>query len=104
MSRANRPVDWWDLPIAIPVGKNRFRQPHGLGRDVAALGGPRDRVHVTKTMGDFCPAFVGTLERFGGVPEAGVFDNDSSIVAKGSGKNAVLHDEVAALFGSRADC
>jgi transposase len=53
----------------------------------------------TKTMGDFCPAFVATLERFGGVPEAGVFDNDSSIVATGSGKNAVLHDEVAALFG-----
>ena len=22
--------DWWDLPIAIPVGKNRFRRPHGL--------------------------------------------------------------------------
>ena len=91
--------DWWDVPIAIPVGKNRFRHPHGL---VATL--PHSAAHetvftFTKTMGDFCPAFVGALERFGGVPHAGVFDNDSSIVAKGSGRNAVLHDEVAALFG-----
>jgi transposase len=91
--------DWWDLPIAIPVGKNRYRKPHGL---VATL--PHSAAHETvftfaKTMGDFCPAFVGTLERFGGVPEAGVFDNDSSIIATGSGKNAVLHDEVSALFG-----
>jgi transposase len=91
--------DWWDLPIAIPVGKNSFRKPHGL---VATL--PHSAAHetvftFTKTMGDFCPAFVGALERFGGVPEAGVFDNDSSIIATGSGKNAVLHDEVAALFG-----
>lgn len=42
---------------------------------------------------------IDTLERFGGVPTAGVFEIDSSIVATGSGKNAVLNDEVAALFG-----
>ncbi len=94
--------DWWDLPIQIPVGKERFRRPHGL---VATL--PHSAAHetvftFTKTMGDFCPAFMGTLERFGGVPTAGVFDNDSSIIATGSGKNAVLHDEVAALFGQLA--
>jgi transposase len=91
--------DWWDVPIAIPVGKDRFRQPHGL---VATL--PHSAAHetvftFTKTMGDFCPAFLGALERFGGVPQAGVFDNDSAIVATGSGRNAVLHNEVAALFG-----
>lgn len=91
--------DWWSLPLAIPVGKNRFRKPHGL---VATL--PHSAAHATvftftKAMGDFCPAFVSTLERLGGVPEAGVFNNDSSIVATGSGKKAVLHDEVAALFG-----
>lgn len=91
--------DWWDLPIAIPVGKNRLRKPYGL---VATL--PHSAAHetvftFTKTMADFCPAFLSTLERFGGVPQAGVFDNDTSIVAKGSGKNAVLHHEVAALFG-----
>jgi len=54
----------------------------------------------TKTMGDFCPAFVSTLERLGGVPAAGVLDNDSSMVATGSGKKAVLPDEVAALFSN----
>ena len=91
--------DWWDLPVEIPVGKDRFRRPHGL---VATL--PHSAAHetvftFTKTMADFCPAFLSTLERFGGVPEAGVFDNDSSIVATGSGRNAVLHHEVAALFG-----
>lgn len=92
--------DWWDVPIEIPVGKDRFRKPHGL---VATL--PHSAAHeavftFSKTMADFCPAFVGALKRFGGVTRAGVFDNDSSIIAKGSGKNAVLHDEVAALFGS----
>ena len=91
--------DWWDLPITIPVGRNRFRQPHGL---VATL--PHSAAHeavftFTKTMVDFCRALVGTIERFGGVPQAGVFDNDSSIVAHGTGRNAVLHDEVAALLG-----
>lgn len=53
----------------------------------------------SKTRADFCPAFVASLERFGGVPEAGVFDNDSSIVASGSGNSAELHHKVASLFG-----
>jgi transposase len=91
--------DWWDLPIAIPVGKNRFRRPHGLVGTLPHSAAHETVFTFTKTMGDFCPAFVRTLERFGGVPEAGVFDNDSSIIATGSGRNAVLHDEVAALFG-----
>lgn len=91
--------DWWHLPIEIPVGKNRYRKPYGL---VASL--PHSAAHeavftLSKTTGDFCPALVSSLERFGGVPEAGVFDNDSSIVASGTGRKAVLHDEVAALFG-----
>jgi transposase len=91
--------DWWHLPIEIPVGKDRYRKPYGL---VASL--PHSAAHETvftfsKTTGDFCPAFVSSLERFGGVPQAGVFDNDSSIVASGTGRKAVLHDEVAALFG-----
>jgi hypothetical protein len=47
----------------------------------------------SKTTGDFCPALVSSLERLGGVPHAGVFDNDSSIVASGTGRKAVLHDE-----------
>ncbi len=44
--------DWWDLPIQILVGKERFRRPHGL---VATL--PHSAAHetvftFTKTMGD----------------------------------------------------
>jgi hypothetical protein len=63
--------DWWDVPIEIPVGKNRSRRPYGL---VATL--PHSAAHETvftfsKTMGDFCPAFLGVIERFGGVPQAG---------------------------------
>lgn len=91
--------DWWHLPIQIPVGKDRYRKPYGL---VSSL--PHSAAHeavftLSKTTGDFCPAFLSSLERFGGVPEAGVFDNDSSIVASGTGRNAILHHEVAALFG-----
>lgn len=35
--------DWWDVPIAIPVGKNRVRKPHGL---VATL--PNSAAHQTE--------------------------------------------------------
>jgi transposase len=94
--------DWWELPVSIPVGKNRFRKPHGLVATLPHSAGHETFFTITKTMGDFCSALVGTLERLGGVPEAGVFDNDSSIIASGSGRNAVLHHEVAALFGHMA--
>ena len=53
----------------------------------------------SKTLADVRPAFVGCFQRLGGVPEAVVVDNDSSIVATGKGRFAKLHDEVAALFG-----
>ena len=91
--------DWWELPILIPVGKDRFRKPYGLVATLPHSAGHETVFTFSKTMGDFCPAFLGTLERFGGVPQAGVFDNDSSIISSGSGKNAVLHHEVASLFG-----
>lgn len=91
-------LDWWDVPVVIPVGRTASGSP----TVIATL--PHSAAHetvftFTRTMGDFCSAFVSTLERLIGVPEAGVFDNDSSIVAQGSGKYALLHDEVAALFG-----
>jgi hypothetical protein len=53
----------------------------------------------TKTMADFLQAVLGCLTRLGGVPDAMVVDNDSSIVADGVGRNARLHPEVAALCG-----
>jgi len=52
-----------------------------------------------KTMADFLQAVMGCLMRLGGVPEAMVVDNDSSIIASGVGRNAVLHPEVSALCG-----
>ncbi len=91
--------DWWHLPITIAVGKERYRSAHGL---VATL--PHSAAHAVfftlgKTTADFCPALVGALQLLGGVPQAAVVDNDSSIVATGCGRRARLHDEVVALFG-----
>jgi hypothetical protein len=57
---------------------------------------------LAKDVAAFCHALVGCLERLGGVPEQLVFDNDTSIVASRSGRNAVLHLEVAALLGQLA--
>jgi len=54
---------------------------------------------LSKTMADFLQAALGCFQRLGGVPEAMVVDNDSSIIAGGVGKRAVLHAEVAALCG-----
>jgi hypothetical protein len=42
---------------------------------------------------------LGCFQRLGGVPEAMVVDNDSSIVADGVGRDARLHPEVSALCG-----
>ncbi len=53
----------------------------------------------SKTMADFLHGSVGCFRRLGGVPDAMVVDNDSSIVADGVGRNARLHPEVAALCG-----
>jgi hypothetical protein len=50
-------------------------------------------------MADFLQAALGCFQRLGGVPDAMVVDNDSSIVADGVGRNARLHPEVSALCG-----
>jgi hypothetical protein len=65
---------------------------------------PHSAAHATvfafsKSMADFLPAFSGTLQRLGGVPEGMVVDRDTSIVAPRS-RPARLHREVAALFGA----
>jgi hypothetical protein len=54
---------------------------------------------LSKTMADFLQAVVGCFQRLGGIPQAMVVDNDSSIISGGVGKRAVLHPEVAALCG-----
>ncbi len=92
-------TDWWEPPIRVPVGKGARRKVFGL---VTTL--PHSAAHATvfahsKTMGDFLPAFSGTLQRLGGVPEAMVVDRDTSIVVPRS-RPVRLHQEVAGLFGA----
>jgi hypothetical protein len=92
-------VDWWETGISVPVGKGASRGVFGL---VTTL--PYSAAHATvfafsKSMADFLPAFAGTLQRLGGVPEAMVVDRDTSIVAPRS-RPARLHREVAGLFGA----
>lgn len=91
--------DWWEPPIKIAVGNGATRKAYGW---VTTL--PHSAAHAcvfsfSKTMADFLQAAVGCLVRLGGVPQAMVVDNDTSIVAAGVGRQAVLHPEVAALCG-----
>lgn len=91
--------DWWEPGTMIPVGNGATREAYGW---VTTL--PHSAAHATvfslsKTMADLLHAIPGCFSRLGGVPEAMVVDNDSSIVADGVGRNAVLHPEVAALCG-----
>jgi transposase len=93
-------TDWWDTGVQIPVGKGATREAFGL---VTSL--PNSAAHATvftfsKTTAAFCPAFVGCLERLGGVPRAMVLDNDSAMVKPRRGGRAQLVDDVAGLFGA----
>jgi transposase len=91
--------DWWQTGSQIPVGNGARREAYGW---VTTL--PHSAAHavvfsLSKTMADLLQATLGCFARLGGVPEAMVVDNDSSIVASGVGRRAVLHPEVAALCG-----
>lgn len=91
--------DWWEPGIRIPVGGGATRKAYGW---VTTL--PHSAAHavvysLSKTMADVLHGVLGCLQRLGGVPEAMVVDNDTSIVADGVGKRAVVHPEVAALCG-----
>jgi transposase len=92
--------DWWEpAKTQIPVGGGRARKPYGW---VTTL--PHSAAHATvfsfgKTMPDLLHGVLGCFQRLGGVPDAMVVDNDSSIVASGVGRNAILHPEVSALCG-----
>ncbi len=95
-------VDWWHTPVQVPVGPDTTRPVVGL---VVTL--PHSAAHaavftLVKTVAAFVEALLGCLVRLGGVPEQLVFDNDTSIVASRSGRSAVLHPEVAGLFGQLA--
>jgi transposase len=92
-------TDWWATGVSVPVGRAATREVFGL---VTTL--PHSAAHAavfafSKTMPDFMPAFSGTLQRLGGVPQAMVVDRDTSIVLPRS-RPARLHPEVAGLFGA----
>lgn len=91
--------DWWEPPARIPVGNGAARKSYGWVTTLPHSAGHAVVYSHTKTMADFLAGAVGCFRRLGGVPEAMVVDNDSSIVADGVGKNARLHPEVAALCG-----
>lgn len=93
-------VDWWELPKRMPVAPDARRKIFGL---VVTL--PHSAAHTCvftlgQTLYDFLPALLGCLERLGGVPEALVLDNDTSMVVHVPGHRSRLHHEVAALFGA----
>ena len=92
-------TDWLHTGAQIPVGKGATREAFGL---VTSL--PHSAAHAAvftfgRTTADFVAAFLGCLERLGGVPEKMVMDNESAMVKPRRGGPARLTDEVAALFG-----
>jgi len=93
-------VDWWELPLLVPVAEDVLRKVFGL---VVTL--PHSAAHAcffthSQTLQDFLPALLGCLTRLGGVPQGLVLDNDTSMVAHVPGERSRLHHEVAALFGA----
>ncbi|MGH2579483.1 MAG: hypothetical protein ACRDGP_01370 [Actinomycetota bacterium] len=90
--------DWWQTGEQIPVGGGARREAYGWVTTLPHSAAHAAVFSLSKTMADFLQAALG-CRRLGGVPEAMVVDNDSSIVAGGVGKRAVVHPEVAALCG-----
>jgi transposase len=93
-------IDWWQLPVAVPVGRESVRKAFGL---VVTL--PHSAAHAcffthAKTLADFLPALLECIVRLGGVPHGLVLDNDSSMVARVPGSRSRLHPEAAGLFGA----
>lgn len=91
--------DWWEPPGRIPVGNGAARKSYGWVTTLPHSAGHAVVYSHSKTMADFLHGTVGCFRRLGGLPDAMVVDNDSSIVADGVGRNARLHPEVAALCG-----
>jgi len=92
-------VDWWEPPLAVPVGRGVRRQVFGL---VATL--PHSAAHAAvfahaKAVADFLPAVSGAFVRLGGAPEKMVVDRDSSIVVPGS-RPARVHPPIVGLLGA----
>ena len=91
--------DWWEPGTLIPVRNGATREAYGWVTTLPHSAAHAAVFSLSKTMADLLHGVLGCLSRLGGVPEAMVVDNDTSIVADGVGRNAVLHPEVTALCG-----
>ena len=93
-------VDWWHTGAQVPVGHGRSREAFGLVTTLPFSAAHAITFTLSRTTADLRTGLVGCLVRLGGVPGALVFDNDTSVVASGSGARARLHDDVAGLLGA----
>lgn len=91
--------DWWHTGRQIPVGGGRTREAFGYVTALPHSAGHAVVYSFYRTMAELLPALLGCLCRLGGVPEVLFIDNDSAAIASGKGRNARLHDEVAAVAG-----
>ena len=93
-------VDWWHSGLQVPVGKGRSRQAFGLVLSLPASAALRVVFTLACGVAEFCAAFIGCLQRLGGLPGGIVSDNDTTIVACRRGGTVRLVEEVAALYGT----
>ncbi|MGH2572737.1 MAG: IS21 family transposase [Actinomycetota bacterium] len=92
-------ADWWHTGRQVPVGKGRTREAFGYLTTLPHSAGHAVVYSFARTTAELLPAILGCFSRLGGVPEILFIDNDSAAIASGKGRNAILHDEVAAVAG-----
>ncbi|HEX9044931.1 MAG TPA: IS21 family transposase [Candidatus Limnocylindrales bacterium] len=93
-------VDWWHTGAQVPVGRGRTREAFGLVTTLPFSDAHAIAFSFGMTLADVRAGLLACLVRLGGVPEVLVFDNDTSVVASGTGSRARLHPELAGLLGS----
>jgi transposase len=93
-------VDWWHTGAQVPVGHGRSREAFGLVTTLPFSAAHAITFTLSRTVADLRTGLLGCVTRLGGVPAAFVFDNDTSVVASGTGSRARLHDDVAGLLGA----
>lgn len=91
--------DWWHTGRQIPVGGGQTREAFGYLTTLPHSAAHAVVYSFARTMAELLPAILGCLCRLGGVPEILFIDNDSAAIASGKGRNAILHEEVAAVAG-----
>lgn len=93
-------VDWWHTGAQVPVGHGHTREAFGLVTTLPFSAAHAITFTLSRTTADVRTGLVGCVTRLGGVPAAFVFDNDTSVVASGTGARARLHADVTGLLGA----